>query len=193
MKSFCVAAAVVVLAALPVQAQGVMPAPGDEVPGIRGFDKDDVLHDVDYAKADYTLVNFWAPWCQPCKNEMPMLQAAHEQYGPQPLQIVGVTSERMANADLAEFVESMGLTYPVFRIGEESKPSWPGVRGTLPNSVLVGKDGRLLRRYVGASAEQIEAMKGDLDAVIAGRPLGTMVGMTQEGTSRGTPDKAPKN
>ena len=192
-RTFLPIAVVACLAAAPVLAQGVMLAPGDEVPDLRGFDKDKTLQVVDFGKAEFTLVNFWATWCQPCKKEMPMLQAAHEKYGPNSLQVIGVTSERLADEELAEFIESLGLTYTVFRMGEEFRRAWPGVRGTLPNSVLVGKDGRLLRRYVGASEAQIAGMENDIAAVVAGRPLGDMVRSTEEGLAKGSPDKVNKN
>jgi len=188
----CLLALLAFLAALPAHAQGVMMAPGDKVPDLRGFDLDQTLQVVDFEQAEFTLINFWATWCQPCKEEMPMLQAAHETYGADSLQVIGVTSENLSNAELAEFVAAMGLTYTVFRMGPESQRSWPGVRGTLPNSFLVRKDGSLVRRYVGANAEQIVGMKTDIEALIAGRSLGTMVKPTAESVATGSPDKAPK-
>ena len=74
----------------------------------------------------------------------------------------------------------------------QARTTWPGTSGTLPNSMLIDKEGTLLRRYVGANEAQIEAMKGDIAAVIAGRPLGMMVMPTDEGIARGVPDKANK-
>ena len=62
----------------------------------------------------------------------------------------------------------------------------------LPNSFLIRKDGSLVRRYVGANEAQIGAMEEDVAALIAGRPLGTMVRPTADGIATGAPDKAPK-
>ena len=187
-------AAVILLLSVapPINAQGVMPAPGDTLHDIRGFAPDGQLHIVDYTDAKYTLINFWATWCEPCKTEMPMLERVHRELGPQGLKVVGVTSEKLDNTQFAEFVETMKLTYTVFRISEESKRFWPGIRGTLPNSFLVDENGRLVRRYVGASEQQIVALEADLAALIAGRPLGPMVMPTSEAFVKGATDKAPK-
>ena len=95
-------------------------APGETAPDLIGepYPRGPKLN-VEWRENTLTLVNFWATWCEPCKREMPMLQAAHEKYGPGTLQVYGVTSEKLTNEELAEFVESMGLTYSVFRMPSE--------------------------------------------------------------------------
>lgn len=64
------------------------------------------------------LVNFWGTWCEPCKREMPALQAAHEQLGPQGLTVVGVnlTDDEISQGQTLDairaFVDQFGVTYP---------------------------------------------------------------------------------
>lgn len=163
------------LLAAPLDASGRMVRPGDQAPDTRGRDANGVLHVIDYSEAELTLLNFWATWCEPCKREMPVLQEAQNTLGPRGFRVIGITHERIEDEDLAEFLDQMGISYTVFRAGESIKKHWVGTQGSLPNSYLIGRDGRVIRRYVGASAEQIAQLRDDLSAVLDGRPLGTLV------------------
>ncbi|MEE8116674.1 MAG: TlpA disulfide reductase family protein, partial [Gemmatimonadales bacterium] len=174
-KALPTLAAVAFLAAGPAGASGKIIAPGDQAPDTRGRDHNNVLHVIDFSAAEFTLVNFWATWCEPCRNEMPALQQAHEDFGPRGLRVVGITHELIEDEDLAGFLDEMGVTYTVFRAGLSVKRGWIGVKGSLPNSYLIGRDGRVIRRYVGALPEQIEGLMNDLVAVLEGRPLGMMI------------------
>ncbi len=163
------------LFATSLHASNKVVAPGDQAPDTRGRDHNNVLHVIDFSAANLTLVNFWASWCEPCRNEMPALQEAHENLGPRGLRVVGITHERIDDEDLATFLDEMGVTYTVFRAGPSVKKYWIGTQGVLPNSYLIGKDGRVIRRYVGASPEQVEQLTSDLVAVLDGRPLGMLI------------------
>ena len=167
--------ALLAVLAIPTHAQNKVVAPGDQAPDTRGRDYANVLHVIDFTEAELTLVNFWASWCVPCRNEMPALQAAHENLGPRGLRVVGITYEAIDNEDLAAFLDEVGVTYTVFRAGDSVKKYWTGTQGSLPNSYLIGKDGRVIRRYVGASPEQVEQLTSDLVAVLDGRPLGMLI------------------
>jgi thiol-disulfide isomerase/thioredoxin len=130
---------------------------------------------VDYSKAQVTLLNFWATWCGPCRDEMPMLQQMHESFKDQGLQVFAVTFEETDNAEIATFLADMDLTFTVMKPRSQCRPNWVGVEGILPNSYLIDSEGRVLRRYVGASPEQIVGMQNDLAAVIEGRRMGMLV------------------
>lgn len=65
------------------------------------------------------LLNFWGTWCEPCKRELPALQAAHEQLGGQDFAVIGVnlTNSELAQgrseAQIQAFVEQFGVTFPI--------------------------------------------------------------------------------
>ena len=66
------------------------------------------------------------------------------------------------------------MTYPVIRPAKGVAGAWGG-GGTLPLTFLIDGEGRVLRRYVGATEEQIEGLVRDVEAALRGEPLGPPV------------------
>ena len=58
------------------------------------------------------VINFWATWCAPCREEMPMLDRLQKTHGPNGLQIVGIAADSRSNVD--NFAKSTKLSYPLF-------------------------------------------------------------------------------
>ncbi len=94
------------------------------------------------------LLNFWATWCEPCKIEMPWFVEMQNQYGPQGLQIIGVAMDDSSKDDIAKFAKGMGVNYPVL-IGKESVAEAYGGVPALPESFLIGRDGKIVDRIIG--------------------------------------------
>src|SRR5437870_13723990 len=60
------------------------------------------------------LLNFWATWCSPCKIEMPWFVELQQQYGPQGLQVIGISAdEGDSNDEVAKFATNMGVSYAI--------------------------------------------------------------------------------
>ena len=97
------------------------------------------------------LVNFWATYCEPCRDEYPMLNELAKKYAPQGLKVIGVSMDD--DGDLILMRRFLARYNPVFlnyrkKAGEESDfrqftqtvlPSW---NGSLPATFFYGKDGR---------------------------------------------------
>jgi thiol-disulfide isomerase/thioredoxin len=102
------------------------------------------------------LVNFWATWCEPCRDEYPMLSELAKQYAPQGLKVVGVNMDQDGDLILMRrFIARYKPVFPNYRKKPaEAKRTFdiavlPGWNGSLPISVFYGKDGRQVGNFVG--------------------------------------------
>lgn len=98
-------------------------------------------------KGKVVLLNFWATWCEPCRAEMPALQALAERLGANRLVVVGVNYQESA-ARIERFVAAAALTFPVL-LDRDGAVTRAWTRRIFPTSVLVGPDGRARQVIVG--------------------------------------------
>ena len=133
-------------------------SPGDPVPPWQLPDLEGNLRAV--AKpGQATLVNYWASWCAPCREELPLLAALARRPGNR-VQVVAIALDNLADAQ--GFLAAHPLAMDV-RIespsGTDSSALMGNRHGVLPFSVLIGSDGRLIARKLGAfrSAAELEA------------------------------------
>lgn len=96
------------------------------------------------------VLNFWATWCAPCRQEMPMLAAQQREHAADGLQVVGIAMNQPQSA--MEFLQHVPVGYPIL-IGINADPepttSFGDTAGLLPYSVLVGRDGHILATKLG--------------------------------------------
>jgi thiol-disulfide isomerase/thioredoxin len=93
------------------------------------------------------LMNFWATWCGPCKEEMPSLARLQTQFDPLQVRVVTVTTD-MYPQGIRQFLDHLGVRLPVlFDEDQELSRSFM-VRG-LPTTVLISQEGQAVGRAVG--------------------------------------------
>ena len=108
------------------------------------------------------LVNYWATWCAPCRQEIPLLVKLQAKYAAQGLQVVGIATDEVEADDVKAFLKRMVVNYPML-MGDESVGRMVGGFGGnligLPYTVLLGRDGKVLTSHAGElHADEAEAM-----------------------------------
>ena len=93
-------------------------------------------------KGKAVVVNFWASWCIPCRQEAPVLQQTYERYRGRGLVVLGVDVNDFRQ-DARRFMKRYGMTYPVVYDGKGSTVGKWGVRG-FPETFFVDRTGTLV-------------------------------------------------
>ena len=130
---------------------------GKKIPNIslEYFDKNKFYKNNDFKKNNYTLINFWASWCAPCRIEHPVLIQLSKEKN---LKLVGVNfKDKKKQAD--KFLNDFGDPYDFLTKDEQGKYSVNlGVYG-IPESILINKDLTILKKFVGPlSAEDFNSI-----------------------------------
>ena len=96
----------------------------------------------------WLLINYWAEWCAPCRDEIPELNELHEQRDEHAVEVFGVNYDEVRGEKLVELMERMDVRFPV--LTEDPRARWgyeqPDV---LPVTVVIGPDGVLRREMRG--------------------------------------------
>src|SRR6185312_2133803 len=95
------------------------------------------------------LIDFWATWCQPCKQEMPGYQRLAEQYGRRGFAVVGLKLNTMADTeDPRSFARKIGVHYPLVVATDGLIKKFGGIEG-LPTTLLYDRRGILRKKVIG--------------------------------------------
>jgi thiol-disulfide isomerase/thioredoxin len=112
------------------------------------------------------VVNFWAPWCAPCRREIPVLQALRTEFGPERVEVLGIALDEPDA--VRNYVGEMGIAYPIMLASMADfslMRAYGNDRDALPFTVIVDAAGRLHSRKLG---EYHEAdLRADIEAALA--------------------------
>lgn len=101
------------------------------------------------------LLNFWATWCPPCVEELPLLNQFYAQHSANGIQVLGLAIDQPAA--VRKFLERMPLEFPIALAGLSGTDIGRALGndvGGLPFSVMFGKDGNILQRKMGQLKER---------------------------------------
>jgi peroxiredoxin len=115
-------------------------------------------------RGQVVLLNIWATWCGPCRDEMPSMERLHRELGPQGLRIVAVSVDAAPGAgapkaqsasqpgggDVAEFARQLGLTFTIWH--DPSGQIQRTYRTTgVPESFIIDRNGVIQKKVIGAT------------------------------------------
>jgi thiol-disulfide isomerase/thioredoxin len=125
-------------------------------------DKDGVHYKLSEQKGKWVLVNFWAPWCPPCLEELPGLDALQKQH--KDLLVIGVAVLYRKKQEVIDAVRSTSISYPII-LGNEDIASDFGEMKGMPTSFLYSPTGKLVGHHDGPLSQT------DIEQAIAQKPV----------------------
>jgi cytochrome c biogenesis protein CcmG/thiol:disulfide interchange protein DsbE len=104
------------------------------------------------------VLNFWASWCIPCKEEAPLLESAARRWGSRGVVVLGVDSEDFTT-DARAFMRRHGVTYPVVHDGDGSRAERYGV-SAFPETFFLARSGRVVLHVPGQIVNRAQLDEG---------------------------------
>ena len=135
-KLLAPALAGLVLATTAGAAQAPVPAPGFTLPARGGG-----TIDLSKYKGQVVMINFWASWCGPCRQEMPLLENIYQKYGKQGFTLLGVSIDDEAKT-AEEFLKKTPVSFPVLFDTQSKVSGLYQVQG-MPTSIFIDRKGNV--------------------------------------------------
>ncbi|MFT5697613.1 MAG: peroxiredoxin [Desulforhopalus sp.] len=99
-------------------------------------------------KGKVLLLTFFATWCPPCAQEVPVLNQLHEEFGSSGFSVVGLSVDQQGPSVVSKFMKKKDIKYPVLMAESKTTGDFGGVYG-IPVAFLVNKSGNVVKKYTG--------------------------------------------
>lgn len=100
------------------------------------------------------LITFFATWCPPCAQEVPVLNELHTKYGKDGFSVVALSVDQEGASVVSRFVKKKKIQYPVLMAQAKTTADFGGVYG-IPVAFLVNKSGNVVKKYTGYVSHKI--------------------------------------
>jgi peroxiredoxin len=105
-------------------------------------------------KDKVVILDFWATWCPPCRQELPHFIELQEKYGSRGLAIVGVSVDQGGAKVVKPFAQSWKINYPMLLADARVGDAYGGVQ-YLPTTFIIDRKGQIVKRLVGYQAKEV--------------------------------------
>jgi thiol-disulfide isomerase/thioredoxin len=111
-------------------------------------------------RGQWVVMNYWATWCRPCREEMPELSELHEQRAD--VTVLGLAYEEAEPGDFKDFLEEFHATYPIVLVDVYAPPEPFGAPRVLPTTIILDPEGRAVKGFAGpVTRAQLESFIGE--------------------------------
>ena len=148
----------------PSDSEANSPDPNEKAPALSAPTLDGKTLALSDFAGKVVLVDFWATWCDPCKEELPDLVKLRDRLKDKGFEILGVSMDEEGAKAVEKFSAKRPISYPVVLNGGERPPAGWGVPG-LPTAYLIGRRGQVLKRWFGE--KDMADLEKDVTAALA--------------------------
>jgi peroxiredoxin len=139
---------------------------GDAMPAFEAPLLDGAKFDVANEKGNVVLLNLWATWCAPCRDEIPELEQLHKQHSGDGFKVVGISLDEGEVDAVKEFVRTHGMTYPI-ALDPEGKLTGVFQTGVIPTTVLIDRNGTIAWKKYGMIEPNDSTLQAALKKALA--------------------------
>jgi thiol-disulfide isomerase/thioredoxin len=122
---------------------------GDSFPDLGQFKLEGALPDT---KGKVVLIDFWASWCEPCKESFPTMNELQKRYGPQGLIVIAINVDE-SKADMTAFLKKHSASFTVVRDATQKLVEKAGI-STMPTSFLIDTNGKIRSTHSGYRGDE---------------------------------------
>ena len=109
---------------------------------------DETVIDSNQHAGKVLLINFWATWCGPCREEIPSLIKLRDDHKDEGFEVIGISMDEGNRTLISRFSEKLAITYPIAMGTPKVARSFGGIIG-IPQSFLVDRQGKIVKSYAG--------------------------------------------
>ncbi len=100
------------------------------------------------------VIDFWATWCPPCREEIPGFIKLYDQYKDEGLEIIGISLDTGEKSKLSAFVKEWKINYPIVIGDDNVTRDYGGIRA-IPTTFIIDKKGAIREKHIGYTLEKI--------------------------------------